>query len=218
MGGLEGPFGGSNNQDQSRLSSIAQNIAVQHHRSIIFRLIGLTLVQTRSYCGERGRSMHPSQRYRLIESTLAERQFVTNLELTAILDASQATIRRDIAALADAGRLRRVRGGAEILRAPSPARSPMLQTPDFEATRRRNLQRKRAIARAAAALCAAGDSVIINGGTTTYCLGEFIAEKGMQVLTNSFALAAYLVANGNCRVVLPGGDVYCEQSLIVSPY
>jgi DeoR family ulaG and ulaABCDEF operon transcriptional repressor len=162
--------------------------------------------------------MHPSQRYRLIESTLAERQFVTNLELTAILDASQATIRRDIAALADAGRLRRVRGGAEILSAPSPARSPMLQTPDFEATRRRNLQRKRAIARAAAALCAAGDSVIVNGGTTTYCLGEFIAEKGMQVLTNSFALAAYLVANGNCRVVLPGGDVYCEQSLIVSPY
>jgi DeoR family ulaG and ulaABCDEF operon transcriptional repressor len=122
-----------------------------------------------------------------------------------------------MAALERAGRLHRVWGGVEAVPA-APQRPAFLQTPEFEATSRRNLDRKRAIARAAAALCEEGESVIINGGTTTYRLGEFIAGMGLQVLTNNFALAVYLVANGNCRVVLPGGDVYREQSMVVSPY
>jgi DeoR family ulaG and ulaABCDEF operon transcriptional repressor len=160
--------------------------------------------------------MHASQRQKRIEALLAERQFVTSGELAADLSASPATVRRDVAALAAAGRLRRVRGGAEAVAGPT--RPTVLRTPDFEATRRQNLAAKRAIARAAAALCEPGESVIVNGGTTTYCLGEFIAEMGLQVLTNSFALAACLAGRGNCRVVLPGGDIYREQSLVVSPY
>jgi DeoR family ulaG and ulaABCDEF operon transcriptional repressor len=160
--------------------------------------------------------MHASQRQRRIEALLAERQFVTSGELAADLAASPATVRRDVAALEAAGRLRRVRGGAEAVA--GPARPTVLRTPDFAASRGQNLARKRAIARAAAALCEPGESIIVNGGSTTYCLGEFIAERGLQVLTNSFALAATLLARGNCRVVLPGGDVYREQSLIVSPY
>jgi DeoR family ulaG and ulaABCDEF operon transcriptional repressor len=163
--------------------------------------------------------MNSTQRHKLIERAIAERQFVSSAELASALGASPATIRRDMAALERAGRLHRVWGGVEAVPAPPVAqRPPFLQTPEFEATSRRNHERKRAIARAAAALCQPGESVIINGGTTTYCLGEFVAGMGLQVLTNNFALAVYLVSNGNCRVVLPGGDVYREQSMVVSPY
>jgi DeoR family ulaG and ulaABCDEF operon transcriptional repressor len=134
-----------------------------------------------------------------------------------VVGASPATIRRDVAALARAGRIRRTWGGVEA--PPPPAARPAeVRAPHFESTRVEKLAEKRAIARAAALLCAPGDSVIINGGTTPFAMGEFIAEMGLQVLTNSFALAAELVGRGNCRVVLPGGDVYRDPSLIVSPY
>ena len=49
-------------------------------------------------------------------------------------------------------------------------------------------------------------------------MGEHIAQLGLQVLTNSFALAGYLASHGNCRVLLPGGELHREQSLVLSPY
>lgn len=159
--------------------------------------------------------MHQQQRRRLIEETLVRAPLVTVEELAAKLAASPATIRRDISALARAGRLRRVRGGAEPL---AHTLTQSLRTPSFDATRRVNLARKRAIAARAAALCEPGEAIIVNGGTTTYCLGEFIAQAGLQVLTNSLALAAYLAGEGNCRVLVPGGEICREQGLVLSPY
>jgi DeoR family ulaG and ulaABCDEF operon transcriptional repressor len=38
------------------------------------------------------------------------------------------------------------------------------------------------------------------------------------VLTNSYPLAESLIHNSKCRVALPGGEVYREQKLIVSPF
>ncbi len=159
--------------------------------------------------------MHQQQRRRMIEATLGSSPLVTVDELAATLDASPATIRRDMAALARDGRLRRVRGGAEPA---APRATPFLAQPAFERTLHANLARKRAIARHAAGLCAPGESVIVNGGTTTYCLGAFVAHLGLQVLTNSILLAGYLAREGDCRVLLPGGEIYREQGLVLSPY
>ncbi|MEK0082293.1 DeoR/GlpR family DNA-binding transcription regulator [Benzoatithermus flavus] len=160
--------------------------------------------------------MHQHQRRRLIEETLGGgTALVTVEELAEKLAASPATIRRDITALARAGRLRRVRGGA----APLPAARPRgLEAPAFEQARRVHHARKRAIAAHAARLCAPGESIIVNGGTTTYCMGEFIAGRELHVLTNSFALASYLASEGNCRVLLPGGEIQRAQSIVLSPY
>jgi DeoR family transcriptional regulator, ulaG and ulaABCDEF operon transcriptional repressor len=38
------------------------------------------------------------------------------------------------------------------------------------------------------------------------------------VLTNSYPLAELLIHDSKCRVALPGGEVYREQKLIVSPF
>jgi DeoR family ulaG and ulaABCDEF operon transcriptional repressor len=159
--------------------------------------------------------VHQTLRHRVIEDVLAERELVTVDELVARLGASPATVRRDLSALAQAGRLRRVRGGVELLPI-QPVRG--LRTPSFERTRRENLAQKRAIAARAAALCRPGESIIVNGGTTTFCLGERIADMALHVLTNSFALAEYLAGRGDCRVLLPGGEIYREQNLVLSPY
>ena len=62
--------------------------------------------------------MHEKERHRLILSAVQERPVVTVQELVELTGASEATIRRDIAALHVQRRLRRVRGGAEALHPP----------------------------------------------------------------------------------------------------
>jgi DeoR family ulaG and ulaABCDEF operon transcriptional repressor len=162
--------------------------------------------------------MHEIERHRIILGEVADRPVVTVAQLVELTGASEATIRRDIGTLHLEGRLRRVRGGAESLASATSGWRQQLQTPAFEATRLQNLAAKQAIARRAAELLVEGESVIVNGGTTTFCLGPYIANRGLQVLTNSLDLALYLMTNGTCRVVLPGGDIHREQRMVVSPY
>ena len=63
-----------------------------------------------------------------------------------------------------------------------------------------------------------GDTVIINGGTTTFLMAEYLPPRGLRVLTNSFLLAERLLSGSEHEVILPGGSVYREQNVIVSPF
>ena len=55
--------------------------------------------------------MHEKERHRIIVAAVQERPVVTVPELVELTSSSEATIRRDIAALHVEKRLRRVRGG-----------------------------------------------------------------------------------------------------------
>ena len=56
-----------------------------------------------------------------------------------------------------------------------------------------NVAAKRAIARAAVELCEDGEAIIINGGTTTFEMGDFLCDRRLKVLTNSYPLAEILI-------------------------
>jgi len=159
--------------------------------------------------------MHEIERQRIILGEIADRPVVTVAQIVELTGASEATIRRDINALHQDGKLRRVRGGAEALH---PPQLVGIGGRHFSASRQMNVAQKRAIARAAVELCKDGDSIIINGGTTTYQMVEHLATRRMQILTNSFAIAETLVRSSKNTIVLPGGAVYREQSLILSPF
>lgn len=159
--------------------------------------------------------MHERHRWHLILKALAARPVATVAELVHLTGHSAATTRRDIGKLAQQGLLRRVHGGAEAVK---PVDGPGLATRAFDVSLALNLDKKRAIARAAAALCADGDSIIVNGGTTTFEMVPFLAERRMQVLTNSFVMADALMRNSRNRILLPGGQIYREHGIIVSPY
>ena len=58
------------------------------------------------------------ERHRIILSAVQERPVVTVADLCALTTASEATVRRDIAQLHLAKKLRRVRGGAEAISPP----------------------------------------------------------------------------------------------------
>lgn len=138
-------------------------------------------------------------------------------ELMAWLNASAATVRRDLAWLAARHQIQRLRGGARRL-APAVAGRSALRSPAFEQALGRMPAAKRAIARRAAALCRADETVIINGGSTTYAMADDLPRSGLRVLTNSLALAERLLADSDNQVILPGGSVYRAQNIIVSPF
>lgn len=159
--------------------------------------------------------MHERERHKLILDAVQERPVATVSDLAGMTGASLATIRRDVAALHLQGRLRRVRGGAEALHPPE---FVGLAGRPFHVAEAINLDCKRAIARAAAEMCADGESVLINGGTTTYQMVHFLADTRLQVLTNSFPIAEHLLRHSRSTVMVPGGAIYREQGLIVSPF
>ena len=159
--------------------------------------------------------MHERERHRIILSLVQERPVATIQDLMELTEASEATIRRDIAALHVQGRLRRVRGGAEALH---PQQISPLAAKPFRVSEGENTVKKRAIAREAVALCHDGDAIIINGGTTTFQMVHYLSTRRMQVFTNSFAIAEHLIKHSKNQVMLPGGSVYRDQSIILSPF
>jgi DeoR family ulaG and ulaABCDEF operon transcriptional repressor len=162
-----------------------------------------------------GDAMHEIERHRIIVGEVADRPVVTVAQLVALTGASEATIRRDISALHVQGRLRRVRGGAEALH---PPQMVGIAGRPFSVNEGVNAAEKRAIARAAVDLCEDGDSIIINGGTTTFQMVHHLKERRMQVLTNSFPIAEHLLRNSKNTITLPGGAIYREQNIILSPF
>jgi len=159
--------------------------------------------------------MHERERQRIILSAIQEKPVVTVADVVALTDVSEATVRRDIASLHLEGKLKRVRGGAEALQ---PLRQSTLAGRPFAVNAARDQLQKRAIAREAAALCVDGDDVIINGGTTTFQMVHLLTARRLQIFTNSFPIAAHLLAHSKNELVLPGGSIYREQDIILSPF
>jgi DeoR family ulaG and ulaABCDEF operon transcriptional repressor len=159
--------------------------------------------------------MHEIERHRIILGEVAERPVVTVTQLVELTGASEATIRRDIGALHVVARLRRVRGGAEAIH---PPQTVGIAGRPFSVNEGVNIDKKRAIARVAVGLCEDGESIIINGGTTTFQMVHHLARRRMQILTNSFPIAEHLLRNSKNTITLPGGSIYREQNIVLSPF
>ncbi|MCX7176514.1 MAG: DeoR/GlpR family DNA-binding transcription regulator [Proteobacteria bacterium] len=155
------------------------------------------------------------ERHTIILKLIKDRSIVSVVELAGMLNASEATIRRDINALAEQGAVRRIRGGAESVR---PRHEAHLVGMPFAMSQQLCVAEKQAIARAAAKLIAGDESIIIQGGTTTFALVEFLADTDLDILTNSFPIAAKLLETSRNRITLPGGTLFREQNIILSPF
>lgn len=161
--------------------------------------------------------MLKSQRQHLILDLIDEKRLITVQELTEHLSASEATIRRDLGELASLGKIKKIHGGAELPEVGRKARAQHLEGSAFLVDKERHTKEKQLIAKKAAEMCEDGGSVIINGGSSTYMMAEYLAEKELNILTNSFPLAMELLETSNNRITLPGGELYRKQKLILSP-
>src|SRR5471030_2219448 len=130
------------------------------------------------------------RRKRLLK-LLAEHNSASVPQLVDWLSASPATVRRDISWLAARSLLTRTRGGAANL--VQKKRGFTLTSETFQNNIQCYAERKRAIARHAAGMCSEGETIIINGGTTTFMMAEFLVDQHLKILTNSFLMAERLL-------------------------
>ena len=161
--------------------------------------------------------MHSAERERLILDAIGATGFVTYRELESCLDASPATIRRDLTRLEEEGRIVRVHGGAKLPDAESETDADRLSGTPFDQSISLNLPQKQAIGRAAADLCANGEGIMIDGDTTTLQMCPYLDGKDAQVLTNSLHIVNALLPQAGTRVLLPSGTVFREQNIVLAP-
>lgn len=123
---------------------------------------------------------------------------------------SEATVRRDLRALADERRIVRTYGGAASVGMHEPEESLDTRRESFR-------EQKDAIGRAAAAHVHDGDTIFLDGGTTTAALARCLSgREGVHVITNNL-LAVGVLAQSDVRVTLIGGDVRPSSMSTLGP-
>ena len=79
------------------------------------------------------------------------------------------------------------------------------------------VEAKGAIARRAAALVEDGSAIIVHGGSTCFRFGVEVACRNLRIFTQSMPLAAYLYEHGQCHLMLGGGMLHREPSILFDP-
>lgn len=161
--------------------------------------------------------MHAAEREQMILEILRERGFVGFQELERRIEGSPATLRRDLNRLGRDGKIERVRGGARLAEGQD-AIAPRLTGVPFHENVGRNRSYKEAIGKAAAALCSAGETIIIDGGSTTLQMCPFLERLSLHVLTNSLHIVSALLPQEDTRISVPAGTLFREQNIILSPF
>lgn len=123
-------------------------------------------------------------------------------QLSAQLEVSEATIRRDLVQLAEDGLLRRVRGGACTLRAsvrPEPDARP------FEHVAASAPESKRLIAERAVGLIGEGEVIALDIGTTVAAMCPLLRSRSLTVVTASLAVVRALADAPGIDILVLGG-------------
>lgn len=141
-------------------------------------------------------------RHRRVLEIMHARGSVSVLDLAGALEVSEATVRRDLDALAGRGLLDRVRGGACLPRA---AIRPEADTRPFRVVASQSPREKSLIARRAAELVEDGDVVALDIGTTVFAMCEHLRKRSITVVTSSLAVVRALSDSPSVDVVVMGG-------------
>lgn len=148
------------------------------------------------------------QRRQDILSVIEHEGFVALLQLAERAGVSESTVRRDLEYLERIGQIRRTRGGAAYV-------GESLKTLDERAVQA--LPQKQAVGKAAAALVSAGETVLLDGGTTTLEVARNLGGRALQVVTNSLPVATLLSNQPQIELITIGGYVYPKTGVALGP-
>jgi DeoR/GlpR family transcriptional regulator of sugar metabolism len=139
------------------------------------------------------------------------RGFAALEELVRELGVSESTIRRDLDALEEQGAAKRTHGG--VLYA-----GGMPRLAEFDERQPSHWAAKRAIAVKAAEVITDGETVLLDGGTTTYEVARLLVGRSLQVVTNSLPVANLFASESRTDLVLLGGYVSPRTGVCLGPY
>jgi len=159
--------------------------------------------------------MIQTERIQSILAVLSEKQVITVEMAIDLSGASPATIRRDFDKMAEDRLVRRVRGGVTLVQA-GPSEMVPIQLREIQ-----HSSVKRTLAAKAAALLRPGDVVIIDGGTTTLLLAEFIPDIPLRIVTNSVRFVSEFENrhpdHRQVEIYVTGGILYPQSGLLLGP-
>ncbi|RZL92385.1 MAG: DeoR/GlpR transcriptional regulator [Variovorax sp.] len=159
----------------------------------------------------RGATLIPDQRREMIVRQLHKHQVLSVHQLTELLGCSHMTVRRDVAALEEAGRVYAIPGGVRIA-------SHLVTEPSHQAKSVTEQPQKRGIAAHVARLLKPGMTVYLDAGTTMACLVPHIVPLAdMTVITNDFHIALTLADSPQVTVVHTGGVLDHSNGSSIGP-
>src|SRR3954454_16161454 len=145
------------------------------------------------------RNLSQSERLEHVVRLLETRDYVQVAELSQAFAVSEVTVRSDLTELARQGLVARIRGGVKALQHGN-------SEVGFDLRLRLEVDRKRAIARAAAAMVNEGEAVALDASTTAYYLAlELRSKRELVVVTNGLLVATALADAPGITVLVTGG-------------
>ncbi|MDD3694806.1 MAG: DeoR/GlpR family DNA-binding transcription regulator [Lentisphaeria bacterium] len=152
-----------------------------------------------------------AEREQFILELLRQSDALSVAALSARLEVSEATVRRDLQSLHERGLLERVHGGATLR---GLTQAEML----FSDKEGKLGAEKQRIAAAALELIQPNDSIFLDGGSTVLQLARLLEAKPgrLTIVTNSL-MAAYLLMESRHRLILCGGELRALSRTLVGP-
>lgn len=161
--------------------------------------------------------MVPELRQETILASVRSRDISYIKDLAEELNISLSTIRRDIAALEEAGTVISMRGGAvKPVIAEEPA--PAAVTEEAPVVKKRLIRsaEKDLIARKAAALVSDGDVIYIDSGTTCSCMFQYLSSKDIIIVTSNYEVLDFMPMQ-KAKVIMLGGEISNDLHSINGP-
>ena len=155
-----------------------------------------------------------AERQSRLKEILSQRGMCDLETLAGELGVSQSTVRRDVDQLEQNGVVERTHGGVIwVTDRPAVSGRPYA----FHQRMSYRIGQKRQIAKAAAALVKPGQTILIDGGTTTFYLAEELLGRPLQIVTNSLPIANIYLNDENVELVLTGGLMYPRYGVLLGP-
>jgi DeoR family fructose operon transcriptional repressor len=150
------------------------------------------------------------ERRQKVLELVSERGFMALTELAKALETSESTIRRDLDYWDQHGLIKRTHGGAML-------REDVHGLPALEERTTREIEEKKDIARVAASRIQDGDSILLDGGTTTLEVARLLVGRPLQIVTNSLPIANLFASSRESDLVMLGGYVYPRTGVALGP-
>lgn len=137
--------------------------------------------------------------------------FAALSDLVDELSVSESTVRRDLDYLVELGEVQRTHGGVFWA-------GPSTNMRLFENRRDSRWDEKRQIAIAAAQLISDHDTILLDGGSTTYEVARQLIHRPLQVVTNSLPVANLMSSIETIDLILLGGYVHSRTGVSLGPF
>ena len=152
----------------------------------------------------------PAERHRRILEVVRERHAVRVSTLSELLGVSEVTVRRDLEDLEHRGMLERTHGGAI-------STQRLGAEPAYLEASHSSAPEKISIGRTAAEYVHAGDTVFLNGGTTTLQVFRHLQGVDVRVVTNHVGIASE-AADRDIDLIVIGGEYRAPSNSCVGSF